>query len=191
MNNKEKKQMILKTAEKLFNRFGIKKTAIDDIAALARVAKGTIYNNFGSKDGVLFEVLKQKIDAFEKGIETALLGIQDPVDELKIVLLERIRLIQNTPLISESIVAGDDMSLRSLYNELDRRLRLFIDRILQKDVPVALAAGERSKIIDSLIYLLRGIEASLRDSLTPQRPETIEQNIDYLIRRMIPHSGLK
>jgi len=58
---KRKQQQILRTAEIMFNRFGVKKTAVDDIAHDARVAKATIYNYFGSKEGLLKALILEKI----------------------------------------------------------------------------------------------------------------------------------
>jgi len=59
---KEKSESILETAGKMFARYGLKKTSIDEIAQLARVAKATIYNYFGSKDCVYLEVLKKEVN---------------------------------------------------------------------------------------------------------------------------------
>ncbi len=54
----EKAESILNTAKKMFGRYGLQKTTIDEIARMARVAKATIYNYFGSKDRVYLEVLR-------------------------------------------------------------------------------------------------------------------------------------
>ena len=59
---KEKSESILETAGRMFARYGLKKTSIDEIAQLARVAKATIYNYFGSKDRVYLEVLKREVN---------------------------------------------------------------------------------------------------------------------------------
>ncbi len=56
----EKVISILDTAKKMFGRYGLRKTSIDEIARMARVAKGTIYNYFGSKDQVYLEVLRRE-----------------------------------------------------------------------------------------------------------------------------------
>jgi len=58
----EKLEVILATARKLFARYGLKKTNLDEIARIARVAKGTIYNYFGSKDKVYLEVLSREVN---------------------------------------------------------------------------------------------------------------------------------
>ncbi|OEU80792.1 MAG: hypothetical protein BA865_07350 [Desulfobacterales bacterium S5133MH4] len=54
----EKAESILDTAKKMFGRYGLQKTTLDEIARMARVAKATIYNYFGSKDCVYLEVLR-------------------------------------------------------------------------------------------------------------------------------------
>ena len=59
---KEKSESILETAGRMFAKYGLKKTSIDEIAQLARVAKATIYNYFGSKDRVYLEVLKREVN---------------------------------------------------------------------------------------------------------------------------------
>ena len=56
----EKAESILDTAKKMFGRYGLQKTTLDEIARMARVAKATIYNYFGSKDCVYLEVLRRE-----------------------------------------------------------------------------------------------------------------------------------
>ncbi len=64
----EKLEAILTTAKKVFARYGLRKTSLDEIARMARVAKGTIYNYFGSKDRVYLEVLSREADELLKKI---------------------------------------------------------------------------------------------------------------------------
>jgi len=64
----EKLEAILTTAKKIFARYGLRKTSLDEIARMARVAKGTIYNYFGSKDRVYLEVLSREADELLKKI---------------------------------------------------------------------------------------------------------------------------
>ena len=58
----EKLESILDTAKKMFARYGLRKTSLDEVARMARVAKATIYNYFGSKDRVYLEVLRREMD---------------------------------------------------------------------------------------------------------------------------------
>jgi len=62
----EKLDSILDTAKKMFARYGLRKTSVDEVARMARVAKATIYNYFGSKDQVYLEVLRREMDEIEE-----------------------------------------------------------------------------------------------------------------------------
>ncbi|PKL39554.1 MAG: hypothetical protein CVV44_04840 [Spirochaetae bacterium HGW-Spirochaetae-1] len=183
--NKEKRQKILESAEKLFNRFGIKKTAVDDIASLAHVAKGTIYNNFGSKEGILNELLKEKIKEFEKGIEYSLQSIKDPLSRLKVILTERINILINNPFLSDGLLRINEISLKQLSQDLDRKLQQLISKIIDKDLS-RISERDKGHIIDTLFYTLRGIEETIKEKFDSITREHIEQDLDYLIKRIFP-----
>ncbi|BCW90311.1 hypothetical protein sos41_34790 [Alphaproteobacteria bacterium SO-S41] len=50
---------ILDAAQALFWRYGVRRTSIDDVAAEAGVAKGTVYLYFDSKETLFFEVAER------------------------------------------------------------------------------------------------------------------------------------
>jgi AcrR family transcriptional regulator len=54
------RESILAASKELFARFGFKKTAVDEIAKKARVAKGTIYNYFRSKEEIYRAILQRE-----------------------------------------------------------------------------------------------------------------------------------
>jgi AcrR family transcriptional regulator len=63
MRRKEKsKEEIRRAAGQLFSQFGIERVSINDIARKAGVSQATIYNNFGSKDGLAREFMLDMID---------------------------------------------------------------------------------------------------------------------------------
>ncbi len=188
--NKNKHLKILRTAEALFNRFGIRKTAVDDIASSARVAKGTIYNNFGRKEGVLGALLRDKIGSFEGMMESAIQNIKDPVEGLKFVLIERLKLIQNSPFLSDQVIRVDDMTFNSLVEDLDRLVRTIMGRILDRFTDT-ISIPDRKRILDTLVYQLRGIEQSIRGAISVIDTEKIEQDLDYLIGMIISRRAHK
>ena len=47
---KDKKQIILDIATRLFSRYGYNKTSLDEVASEAQIAKGTVYYYFSSKE---------------------------------------------------------------------------------------------------------------------------------------------
>ncbi len=79
---KEKLEAILATAKKTFARYGPRKANLDEIARMARVAKGTIYNYFGSKDGIYLEVLSREAAEIVEKISSAVAGEASPEKKL-------------------------------------------------------------------------------------------------------------
>ncbi|MCD4676415.1 MAG: TetR/AcrR family transcriptional regulator [Desulfobacula sp.] len=79
---REKVITILDTAKKMFGRYGLRKTSIDELAKMARVAKGTIYNYFGSKDQVYLEVLRREANEIMEKVSSSVAQEVSPDDKL-------------------------------------------------------------------------------------------------------------
>jgi AcrR family transcriptional regulator len=58
-----KRKAILEAAAKLFSETGIDATTVDEIAAQAGASKMTIYNYFGSKDKLVYDLLSTEYEA--------------------------------------------------------------------------------------------------------------------------------
>jgi len=75
----EKKGIIIQVAHKIFSRYGLIKTTVDEIAKTARMGRASLYHYFKSKEDIFREVvekenqfLKEKIQerSFRKETET-------------------------------------------------------------------------------------------------------------------------
>jgi len=80
MNKRKREQrdhlaQVLRAAEKLFARRGFYPTTIDDIAKEAKLAKGTIYLYFDSKEDLFFSAIEKKLDALLGKIKE---GVKEP-----------------------------------------------------------------------------------------------------------------
>ena len=63
------KERIIEESRKLFNDVGFDKTSTKMIAKKTGIAEGTIFNYFGTKDEIFFEVFyKDYISDIEKGL---------------------------------------------------------------------------------------------------------------------------
>ncbi|MBW1921740.1 MAG: TetR/AcrR family transcriptional regulator [Deltaproteobacteria bacterium] len=78
----EKFESILDIAKRMFARYGLRKTSMDEIARMARVAKATIYNYFGSKDRVYMEVLRRESDEVVQKVSSSVAEESSPKDKL-------------------------------------------------------------------------------------------------------------
>ena len=66
-----RREGIILAAQKLFSQFGPRKTSVDEIARLAQVSKGTIYNHFKSKEEIYSAVVQQELTSLIEQIKEA------------------------------------------------------------------------------------------------------------------------
>ena len=78
----EKLESILDTAKKMFARYGLQKTSMDEMARSARVAKATIYTYLGSKDRVYLEVLRREANEIVDKVSFSVAQQISPEDKL-------------------------------------------------------------------------------------------------------------
>ena len=62
MGINETRNKIVNVADRLFGRFGFQKTSMDEIAKIARKAKGSLYYHFSSKEDLFREVVQKEVD---------------------------------------------------------------------------------------------------------------------------------
>ena len=178
----EKKQRILAAADKLFSRFGINKTGMDEIARLSRVARGTLYNYFGSKDGILEALIKEKLHDFDSLIGRKLSGILDPVDRLKSTIRERINISLSTPFLMMHPASPEDETVAaSFYRELDSKSGTVLAPIIDSLYGSTISSADRESLLHTLLCTLRGLEASLREKSAPPPQERLEGYIDNMV----------
>jgi len=176
-----KKQEILNAAEKLFNRFGIKKTAVDDIALTAKVAKGTIYNYFGSKEGIIKEILNKKISLVEEKIENSIQNAKDPVAKLKLTLMQRFQIIADTPFLSDKSIYFDDINIKKVLDDMDKFAKKIINGVLDYDLKGKIPQMEKIRVLDTILYTMKGIEEAIKSRMGDISMDTIEKDIEFLI----------
>lgn len=99
-----KKENIRQAAFELLNQFGVQKVSIEEIAKKANVSQVTIYNYFGSKDQLVFDVVKNFTEAIFEDYQKIL---KQPVP-----FKEKLeRMIEQEMKVAETINADFIMSL--------------------------------------------------------------------------------
>lgn len=75
-----------KVAKECLQRYGVKKTTVDHMAALADISKGSFYNFYSSKEMLFFAVLEEyQIDVMNRLTEQ--LGMETKIDTNRLVEL--------------------------------------------------------------------------------------------------------
>ena len=88
--NKKKSEIILQMARKLFARYGLKKTSMDDIAAEAKIGKATIYYYFKSKQEIFRTVVDREWAILKNAVREATSKEISPQRKLRAFILTRI-----------------------------------------------------------------------------------------------------
>lgn len=60
------KDKIINVADKIFSKFGFRKTSMDEIARIARKAKGSLYYYFENKEELFKEVITKEINNLKR-----------------------------------------------------------------------------------------------------------------------------
>jgi len=91
MNKREqKKRSILEVAQKIFSRFGLNKTTMDEIAKASCMGKATLYHYFRDKEQIFYEVVREEVKTMQDAINNAIKDISNPKERLRIYI--RVRL---------------------------------------------------------------------------------------------------
>jgi AcrR family transcriptional regulator len=87
------RQQILDAALRLVAEHGIAATSVDEIAAAAGVAKGSVFYNFGSKDALVEAIIAEGVTRLTTSLRAATDGLtgRAAVEALVTELLEQVR----------------------------------------------------------------------------------------------------
>jgi TetR/AcrR family transcriptional repressor of the ameABC operon len=78
----ETRELILKSAQKLFATRGLHETSMQHIADDARISRATVFNQFGSKKMVLDAITARSLEAYRDLLAAALADEHKPTPDL-------------------------------------------------------------------------------------------------------------
>jgi len=178
----EKLESILDTARKMFGRYGIQKTNLGEIARLARVAKATIYNYFGSKDQVYLEVLQREADDILNKIKATVERASSPIEKLRTFVSTKFRCMKEAVNIINLGREGTDSvppKTDRIRNDLFEREVGIISSIFELGVKEGIfRTTDILLTARAIAYSLRGFELTW---LVEESSERIEHYLDKLI----------
>lgn len=133
----ETRELILKSAQRLFASRGLHETSMQNIADEARVSRATVFNQFGSKHMVLDAITARSLEAYRDLLAAALDDEQTSTPDLIRRLFEQM-----------SIGLEKNRALyREVFTEI-RKLSMGLD-------PGGLSPELREKAFDILVQLLK------------------------------------
>jgi AcrR family transcriptional regulator len=188
--NQAKLETILQTAKKMFARYGPRKTSIEEVARVARVAKATIYNNFGNKEQVYLEVLRREMHEVVENVSAEVEKGSSPDARLTVFVKAKFRYMRKAINILNLDRDGVENLLplvEDIRNELFELEVNIIHAILKDGLEKGFYFLANPLLASRAIaHCLRGFELNW---LVQENEENIDKYLDELIN--ILFNGLK
>ena len=159
------KRKIVEVASKLFGRYGFYKTSMDEIAKIARKAKGSLYYHFGSKEDLFTEVVASEIENLKSQLSVIVNDNNLQADEkIKRYLIKRMDVLYSAANYHETLKAD----FFEHFDFIDN-LRANLDEWEKEQIKNIIIQGNTEGIfekqdvnleiiLDVFIMVLRGLE---------------------------------
>jgi TetR/AcrR family fatty acid metabolism transcriptional regulator len=125
----EKRSAILEAALKTFVRRGYPETKVAEIASEAKVAEGTLYNYFPSKEEMLLALFDEKWGGILSDIRKKIDGLHDPNDKLKAIFSQVVKMFRKNRELAELFMIDVKQSSIFLNNYTIKRIVEFLNLI--------------------------------------------------------------
>lgn len=183
-----KLESILSVAKSLFAKYGLRKTSLEEVAKLARVAKGTIYNYFGSKDGVYREVLAREVEEVIKGLKDDILAADGPVEALKqFIFAKRYHIRRALNLFKVESGEVNFPEARKIREDFFQQELSLLEKILGEGIEGGIFDGSEPRTMaKSILLALKGFEkVYLRGEIVEDVEETLQKFVSIMMKGIL------
>jgi len=131
----DKRSWILDAAQSLFLRYGVKRTALDDVVREAGIAKGTLYLYFDSKDALFAAIAERLCEEMLRNAEDAIASSSAITSRIAGCLDAYIgamhRLTAQSPHIAE-LTESKEAVAAAIYATFNRKMRDLLRKVLKE-----------------------------------------------------------
>jgi AcrR family transcriptional regulator len=191
---------LVAAALKLFSERGFAATRLEDVAAEARVSKGTVYLYFESKEQLFEAVVREAISPNLDRAEAMLAAFEGPTPELLRAFYGLVRAVLDTPVtgVIKLILAesGNFPELARLYADLVVRRGLgVLQGILRRGVARGefrpLNAEATAPLLMAPVVLLAAWKHSFGayTNLTLDRDAVLDAHVETVLRGLLANPG--
>jgi len=158
------KESILGVANKLFSRFGFHKTTMDEIAKIARKAKGSLYYHFASKEDLFREVVSIEMANLKNQLSFI---VNNPdltsTEKVKKYLVKRMEILNSAANYHETLKADffehfhfiDDLRIELDAWEKENLKKLILQGVETGEFAII---GDIDVLLDVFIMVIKGLE---------------------------------
>lgn len=117
----QKKESIIQAALDLFMQYGFKKVSINDIAAKANVSPVTIYNHYGNKDSLVYEVIRHQLGTMMQHYKNIVYGDGTFQEKIKEIVFNKVEIAsQFRGELTSMTLRGNSVHTQSIYDEFEQ-----------------------------------------------------------------------
>jgi AcrR family transcriptional regulator len=164
MGTDNTKDTIINVANRLFSRFGFHKTSMDEIAKVARKAKGSLYYHFASKEELFREVISKEMMNLKSQLSVIVNNTEiNALDKIKHYLIKRMEILNSAACYHETLKADffeHFHFIDELRTEMDTWEKESIKKILIQgsDSGIFKIIPEIDAVLDVFLMVLKGLE---------------------------------
>lgn len=158
------KDSILTVAARLFSRFGFHKTSMDEIAKIARRAKGSLYYHFESKEELFKEVVSREMTTLKNQLSIIVSNPDlNASEKIKKYLIKRMEIL-NTAAIYHETLKADFFEHFDFIDDIRAELDIWEKENLKKIILQGVDKNEFAQIadmdvlLDVFIMVFKGLE---------------------------------
>jgi AcrR family transcriptional regulator len=166
--DEEVKNSIIEAAKRVFQKWGLSKTTMEDIAHEAGKGKSTLYYYYKSKEEIFKALAMSEINSMISRAKSSISGVSSPKEKLKMyfstILNEMKKTVSIYPLVKGEI-KGNTEFLENIRNLLDYKEESIIREILLQGLELGefnfLSAAKIDKAANVIVGVIRGLELYL------------------------------
>lgn len=173
---KSKTSLIFQAAIDVFSEKGFDRATMDDIAARANVAKGTIYYHFKSKEELFLFLVEEGVELLKEAVETKLSEELAPREQLQLIVREQVEFFGNyrdfCVILLREAWGGEDRQFE--FRKMIRSYMYLIEKVLKQGIesgdfhpvdPEYSSAGLFGMVSIAALHILLGQEEYNADKL--------------------------
>ncbi|HML34675.1 MULTISPECIES: TetR/AcrR family transcriptional regulator [Sporomusa] len=185
------KSLILDKARERMERFGFKKTTMDEISKDCRISKKTIYEHFTDKEDMFQCLLSRECHKTIELLFAQIDGVSDPLERLVLLIRQSIAYFNQDNFITK-ILKDDELYLafvnRKYHEMIDEEIISLIARIIRegkqqgkfRDVDETIVAYAGFKLFQAFSYARTG---PLRQGQNEQK--YTGELIDFIVNGLV------
>lgn len=166
--DEEVKKEIKDAAKRVFRKWGLNKTTMEDIAHEAGKGKSTLYYYFKSKEEIFENVSIDELNNILMKAKAAIEGINSPKDKLKVYIATTFIEIKETAGIY-SLLKGEIKGNMALIDNIRKRFDISEEIIILEILKLGLKFNEFNflkdmelkKVATVIMEIIRGLELNL------------------------------